>query len=500
MRDLQTKVDNVDELTAPEFNSINDELENLATSADNVLDGQFGPDTNLNMLGKAVAAYANAGATYKDTGTSNNYVLNIASNLKATFKYYDNMKVTFKATNSNTGISTINVSSIGAKNLTQANGDPLSVDTIVSEEYATAVYNLTDDRFEISDVIISSADPLPAGVATPGSTGQVSDAGHIHPFLPNRNAIINGNFDIWQRGTSYSGVVNGYNTRDRWFNNCTNYSRIDSQQSFILGQSDVPNNPKFFTRSEITIATTGSSDFNALFQRIENADTFANETVALSFWAKADSTKNIAISFTRNYGTGGSPSSQETGIGTQQITLTSVWQKFSIIVDIPTVFGKVLGTNNDDSLQLDFWFGAGTTFDSRTDSLGHQAGIFDIAQVQLEKGSVSTDFERRAFGQELSLCQRYYWRLLVVAATGYATASGQTARCMTTANFPSTMRAIPEVDTTNAAFTFSGLTTGNITVMEKSITSVAFSRISSGAGSTYWFTNDAGYISLDSEL
>ena len=88
-----------------------------------------------------------------------------------------------------------------------------------------------------------------------------------------------------------------------------------------------------------------------------------------------------------------------------------------VVVVIPTsiflgsiliLSGKTLGTDNNDYLTLVFWFDAGSDYNSRTNSLGQQSGTFDIAQVQLEAGSVATPFEMRPVGVEFQLCQRYY--------------------------------------------------------------------------------------------
>lgn len=70
--------------------------------------------------------------------------------------------------------------------------------------------------------------------------------------------------------------------------------------------------------------------------------------------------------------------------------------------------GKILGTDANDSLQVAFWFDAGSNFATRSANLGQQSGIFDIAQVQLEEGEVATPFEERFIDLELELCQRYY--------------------------------------------------------------------------------------------
>jgi hypothetical protein len=97
------------------------------------------------------------------------------------------------------------------------------------------------------------------------------------------------------------------------------------------------------------------------------------------------------------------------GIGPQQFALTTSWQKFTATVAVPSISGKTIGTDGNDHLRCRFWFDAGDSFDSSTDSLGQQSGTFDIAQVQLEAGEVATPFEQRDIGGvELALCQRYY--------------------------------------------------------------------------------------------
>ena len=93
MRNIGTKVDGTDVLSGDEFNSDQNELENIVTSADITLDADTGPDTNLNMLSEAVAAYANAGNVYQDSGAADAYVLSLTTNLKSVTKYYDNMMI-----------------------------------------------------------------------------------------------------------------------------------------------------------------------------------------------------------------------------------------------------------------------------------------------------------------------------------------------------------------------------------------------------------------------
>jgi hypothetical protein len=215
-----------------------------------------------------------------------------------------------------------------------------------------------------------------------------------------RNIIINGNFDVWQRGTSGS---TGY-VADRWRTLTASSTTAVSQQSFTLGQTDVPNEPEYFHRVVVTSAA-GASSYAVLQQRIEFVRTFAGQTATISFWAKADAAKDIAVEFSQDFGSGGSAG--VFGAHVTTCSLTTGWQKFTATADIPSISGKTIGTGQS-SLDITFWFDAGSDHNSRSNSLGQQSGTFDIAQVQLEAGETATPFEHRSYGEELALCQRYY--------------------------------------------------------------------------------------------
>lgn len=238
-------------------------------------------------------------------------------------------------------------------------------------------------------------------------TGNFSVGGsNISPVQSFRNKIINGNFDIWQRGTTGTSDY----VADRWRTGLSGSTANVSRQAFTVGQTDVPNNPKYFSRTVVT-SVAGSSNFCRLDQRIESVSTLANQVVTASFYAKSDASRNIAFEIFQHFGDGGSPSSSVTAIGVTTCALTTDWQKFTITATIPSISGKTLGTADNDYINLLFWFDAGSNINSRTNSLGQQSGTFDIAQVQLEAGSVATPFEVRPPGVELALCQRYYQRI-----------------------------------------------------------------------------------------
>jgi hypothetical protein len=258
--------------------------------------------------------------------------------------------------------------------------------------------------------------------------------------LSNRNVVINGNFDVWQRGTSQTD--SGYGSDDRWSNLNFGSTKVADQQTFTLGQTDVTGNPKYYSRTVVT-SVAGAPNFVLKRQSIEGVTTFSGETTTLTFWAKADSNKNIAVEFYQNFGSGGSPSGL-VFIPSQTVSLTSGWVKHSLTFDIPSVSGKTLGTNGNDSLSFHFWFEAGSDYDARTNNLGQQSGTFDIAQVQLEQGDTATPFEHRSLGPELALCQRYYF----VGGMRHRVDPFPAGVLGAPAYFPTTMRTIPTITTT----------------------------------------------------
>jgi len=228
-----------------------------------------------------------------------------------------------------------------------------------------------------------------------------------------RNKIINGGFDIWQRGTSQTS--SGYGSDDRWSNDNVGSTKTTSQQPFTVGQTDVPGNPTYFSRTVVS-SVANAANYVIKRHRIESVSTLSGQLATLSFWAKADATKNIAVEFRQNFGTGGSTEVDSLGITT--VPLTSSWQRFTVTVSLPSISTKTVGTSN--YLAIHFWFDAGSNYNARTNSLGQQSGTFDIANVQLEAGPVATPFEQRPIGMELALCQRY---LPAVVATSGANAN-----------------------------------------------------------------------------
>lgn len=230
------------------------------------------------------------------------------------------------------------------------------------------------------------------------------------PLSGFRNKVINGDFEVAKRSTSVVAGAGFKYVTDRWARVGAGSTLAYAQQEFAAGITTPPGNPRYYGRFTVA-SVAGATNYAAIYHAMEDVRTLSGKTVTVTFYAKADASKNIGFELYQWFGLGGSPSSAITGIGAQQCALTTSWQRFDILVAVPSISGKTRGTDGNDHLELVFWFDAGSTFASRASSIGQQSGTFDIAHVSIVEGDArqETDpFSPRHIQQEVALCQRYY--------------------------------------------------------------------------------------------
>jgi hypothetical protein len=247
-----------------------------------------------------------------------------------------------------------------------------------------------------------------------------------------KNEIINGDFGIWQRGTSFTNPVTGDYTSDRWrvSNASANpTTRTVSQQTFTPGTAPVAGyEGTFFLRS--TLTTKGTTTGARLEQRIENVRTFAGQTTTMSFWAKSDAARTNDIIIQQNFGSGGSASTEP--LNTTFAT-TTAWTRFTFEVALPSISGKTIGTSSFLSFRVG---------QENTDGC-----VLDLWGVQVEAGSIATPFQTATgtIQGELAACQRYYHRVTVggaVNALGVGLCDSTTSALISN-SFPVAMRIAP---------------------------------------------------------
>lgn len=268
--------------------------------------------------------------------------------------------------------------------------------------------------------IVMPGQIAPAAVGVSQLDGNV--AGVLGMF---KNKIINGNFDIWQRGTAQTaGTAGGAFMADRWVGYTgTGATTNMTQGTFTIGQTAVPYQPTYYINYNTTVAATAP---RIMFgQRIEDVRTFAGQTCVASGWFLAPNNKVLGVKINQNFGTGGSTLVNGS---IQTITGTGSWSRFELAFTMPSIAGKTVGPNS----YIEFLFTEESAFSTFTLSL---------AQLQLEVGMVSTPFEQRPIGIELTLCQRYYQRYSQLDSPGF----GAQAAAYTAIDhlLPVTMRTTP---------------------------------------------------------
>jgi len=230
------------------------------------------------------------------------------------------------------------------------------------------------------DELVGTPTPASRVVPLTLSTGVLSK-GFVPFFMGFKNRIINGDFAIWQRGTSFSAA--GY-TADRWRYDTDTDDVVAISRSATTGSE--PFDAIYYVTIALTAGTTGT--FNKFSTRLEFPKLYFGKTVTLSFWAKADVataiTAKIAFVF----------SGIEYNPVSQSISIDTTWQRYTATFTLGTPTGFT--ESGSDYLDVAFLLPVNTSV------------TIDIANIQLEEGDVATEFEYVPYDIQLLRCMRYY--------------------------------------------------------------------------------------------
>ena len=316
-------------------------------------------------------------------------------------------------------------------------------------------------------------------------------------FAAGKNKVLNGDMGIWQRGTS-GFALSGVLTADRWYFYRDGSGATDAvtQQTFTPGTAPVAGyEGQFFWRYAATVAGTGGTE-RALYQRIEDVRTLANQTVTISFWAKADAARTITGFIRQNFGSGGS-ANVDTNFTSQSVTTS--WARYSATVALPSLSGKTIGTSS--FLQVAFLFPINVT------------ETIDIWGVQLEAASSASPFQTATGTKqgELAACQRYYYRTTDASTADsmglVGIATGTTAM-LASGVFPVSMRVQPtSIDYANLriydgnnVYTVTNLTQSNPSPEVRQVIATVASGLTSSRAYFIIGASGNGYIGYSAEL
>ena len=254
---------------------------------------------------------------------------------------------------------------------------------------------------------------------------RIANQGLTGPIGGRRNLVINGAMNVAQRGQQTGQTGNSYTACDRFLTAEGGAAVTTSSQS-----TDVPSGQGFANSLEIDITTAdtdiSSNDFFIMIQRLEGQDlqhllygTSSAKQLTVSFWVKSPKTGTHICELRHN---------DASYFNSQAYTITSAntWQNVTLTYDgyATTAFDD----DNNQSLAIQWWFAAGSNFSSGTlnsntwhntatnravgqvNCLDSTSNEIYLTGVQVEVGSVATEFENRSFGEELALCQRYFIR------------------------------------------------------------------------------------------
>ncbi len=283
-----------------------------------------------------------------------------------------------------------------------------------------------------------------------------------------RNLIINGAMQVAQRSTSAVTIAGGRTWTD--VDRFGQWTKT-AEGSWKSGQqvSDAPTGFQYSRKITSLAANTVASDsYHTVRYSVEGYDAkqlncgFSSaKTVTLSFYVKSSLTGTFGLNFTnsannRSYAT------------TYTISAADTWEQKTITLTLDTT--GTWPTTNDVGLEINWQLAMGSSYQTSTLNqwqanwrfpdtgantlMTTNGATFQLTGVQLEVGSQATAFEHRSYGEELAICQRYYFKFLEgnnreIGVGWYY--SGSHVSFML--RYPTTMRAIPTgtvTDVTNS--------------------------------------------------
>jgi hypothetical protein len=276
----------------------------------------------------------------------------------------------------------------------------------------------------------------------------------LAPIAGGRNALINGDFKVWQRGTSFADSAFGLTT-DRW-----EAGRGGFATGLTVSRQTGPTNFQYCARVQRASGNTSTQNIRfATTLETANSLSLAGKTVTLSFYARCGANYSTASNQLEAYVRSGTTTDAArigagdafgTGAATPvslTATLTTSWQRFTAsgtVGSTATQLGLILYSSPTGTAGADDWY--------------------EVAGVQLEAGAVATPFEFEDAQVTLAKCQRYFCKTFsqgVTPATG-VTGEGAlwrprhytaaTDTYLVTWHFPVEMRVAPTTVTTFRPF------------------------------------------------
>ncbi len=212
------------------------------------------------------------------------------------------------------------------------------------------------------------------------------------PLAGLRNHVINGRFDVWQRGPDAFP--------DMWrLISDGGGAASAAREAHPAGQSGVPGGGGHFLRCSVTGEPSSAP---AIATRIEDVRRLAGGQAALGFYLRSDDERTLQVRLVQSFGADGSAAVH---LGDQSVEAGTGWSRHELVFDLPALTGKTIGEGS--YLEIRF---SGET--------GPASQVFDLDLVQLEGGPSASVFEHRPEALEHQLCLRYFERIAALNRFG----------------------------------------------------------------------------------
>lgn len=343
-----------------------------------------------------------------------------------------------------------------------------------------------------------------------------------------RNRIINGDMRIDQRN---AGSASNNSTTFNYVVDRFRFTSATTNTATLQRVADAPSGSGFVYSAKV-ICNTGQSlsagsyhNFGHPIEGFNVGDlmwgTANAKPITLSFWAKSSLVGTFGGNIA-NYG-----ATTRCYVFQYTISSANTWQKFTITIpgDTGGDWYTVANTNalgmfllfslgegsNQQASSANTWVGSDYRFISGNIQMMTVTGAtWQITGVQIEKGSVATEFEYRPYGQELALCQRYYWKMTTNGQNysnfGLGYASSSTNAYIQVKN-PVTMRTIPGSIEVSASGTIGTQFNSTVTIVPNAlgVDYTTYQLTGSGMSANqcvglFAQNNAAGYIAASAEF
>ncbi|GEM_PF-4893169 len=364
---IQASLDYIQATVAPQIVSLQQSITLAQEQINQIIIGGKAPDT-LKFGGKEPSYYATALALSEGLGGK-----------VPTSRKINNKELTsdIELSKSDVGLDKVNNTADADKPISTDTAQALSKKITGPNGGVVAgqIVGFADDKGNLAKGLTPDEVRIFAQVMKGGGSG--------------RDYLVNGNFQYWRRGTSQTAL--GYGSHDRWYNNFSSSVMSVERMSFAPGQSDVPGSPRFYARTYWTPGSDNAAAYAVKTQTIHDVTKLAGKRLTMHFSARASYARPFPIELGQGFGTGGSPSqSVLTHLGT--IDVTTAWQRYKFTFIAPPISGKVLGTNDDSSSDITFWFDGGTNYQSRNGGLTRKPqGWIDLSMISIVDGDATAE-------------------------------------------------------------------------------------------------------------